>query len=101
MTPEERAEAIAYCGFREPVPVEELRPVHGFTALSLSLAGIGVFGVVFGDDAGQRSTALLMLLVGVPCCVGLWRYFRRPAAPSNDEDLAREVRHRKELRGEL
>ena len=72
LTPEERAEAIAYCGFREPTPIGDLRAVHAFTVLAFSLVGFGIFGVVFGDDGGQRGTALLMLLVGLPCCWGLW-----------------------------
>jgi hypothetical protein len=101
LTPEERAEAVAYCGFRDPTPIGHLRAVHAFTVLAFSLVGFGAFGVVFGDDGGQRGRALLMLLVGLPCCWGLWRHYRRPASPADDQDLAREVRQRKELRGEL
>jgi hypothetical protein len=100
MTSAERAQAIAYCGFREPTLIRYL-PVHSFIVLALSLVGLGVFGVVFGDGSGQRGSALLMLVVGLACSWGLWRHFRLPAAPLNDEDLAREVRRRKQLRGDL
>jgi len=68
-------------------------------SLCCSLLGFGAFGLVFGDDAAQRMSGLLMLLIGIPVGWRHWLFLRRPVAPRDDEDLAREVRHRKQLGG--
>jgi hypothetical protein len=97
VTPEERAEAIRYCGFREPTG--DFLTAETIVVVSVSLVAFGVFGVVFGD-IGPRITGLFMLLGGVPACWWGWQFYKRPVAPRDDGDLAREVRHRKQLNRE-
>lgn len=97
MTPEERAEAIRYCGFREP-PGDFLT-AKTIAIVSISLVAFGVFGVVFGDTS-QRVIGIFMLLGGLPALWWGWQFYKRPVAPGDDEDLARELRHRKQLERE-
>jgi hypothetical protein len=94
VTPEERAEAIAYCGFREPI--EDRWPIS-LAILCCSLVGFGGFALILGADIQQRITGLVMLVIGVPIGWRHWLFLRRPVAPRDDDDLARELRHRKQL----
>ena len=94
MTPEERAAAIRCCGFREPMGFGNLRVAGLIAVVSISLAGFGAWGLISGELAGGRATALVLLLAGLGACVMGWQYFRRPVAPAGDADLAREVRDR-------
>jgi len=96
VTPDERAEAIRYCGFREPINDADRMFAIGLAVLSVSLVGFGLYGVVFASDAGERVRATVMLLAGMPLCWWGWNFYKRPVAPSDDTDLAREVRHRRE-----
>ena len=94
LTSGERAQAIAYCGFREPIGTDYLYTRISIAVLSVSLVGFGLFGLIFGQGA-ERVRAIVMLVAGVPLCWWGWRFYRCPVAPSDDADLAREVRHRK------
>jgi len=97
VTPDERAEAIRFCGFREPT--DDFLSAKTIVIVAISLVAFGAFGVVFGDS-GQRFGGLIMLLGGIPVCWWTWQFYKRPVAPRDDDDLAREVRHRKQLERE-
>ena len=95
MTRGERAQVIACCGFREPIGTDNLHMKISMAVLSVSMVGLGLFWLVFGEGA-ERLGALALLAAGMPPCWLGWKFLRRRVAPASDADLAREVRHRQE-----
>ena len=97
MTPEERAEAIRRCGYREPLLEDFWRWAAILVVITASLTIFGAWALVFGEDTDQRTLGALMLIGGLILCWRQWRYYRLPVAPASEADLAREVRHRDAL----
>lgn len=94
LSPHDRAAAIRRGGFREPIAPENRQIAVGVAVASMSAVVLGAFGLITGEGIGGRLPGLVMLAVGAPLCWKQWVFYARPAAPSNDADLAREVRHR-------